>query len=211
MGKHPNKVATPSAWVRIDPYTGKVTRKGKAPAQQPVKGLSFSTRSAKADSHIPPVPVVQPKVTPSPVSVKDAQASAVSLRSGFVRCDACGASLKETRLARHQQEKCPARLAQITIHCPNCKQRFVREQLNLHMQSCRPRPKSPAISRSSSPNARANSRPLLSNGAADKKTGVFYDEGNFIVMYRGKVIHNVGDAGYGWELLELYRKRIEQK
>jgi hypothetical protein len=211
MGKSHNKAATPSAWIRIDPYTGMVTKKGKAQVQQLLSGQSFWERSISVASHVLPVPAVQPKATPLPMSGKEAQSPVVALRPGFVHCDACGATLKEKRLTHHQQEKCPARLNQVMVYCPNCKRRILQEQLSPHLKSCRPRPKPLTVTRPPSLKVQVNPHPRPSNQVTYEQTGVFYDEGNFIVVYCGEVIANVGDAAYGWELLEHHRQRVKQK
>lgn len=180
MGKRRNKAASPSAWLRIDPYTGEVTRKQIEGKSTP--GQSFGERS---------------------------RSSASSSTRASVTCPDCGVAIRASRLGMHLRENCPKRFAKGVAPCPTCGEQILAAQLGIHVDSCRQRPQ---IERQSAALRRPDRRPppVESVSIAHERTGVFADDGSFVVLYRGQTIAVAGSAKQGWEMLDDHRRKVEQ-
>ena len=164
VGKRQRR-SSPSSWIRIDPYTGEVTR-----SDQPIDNVRRHTSADEGS--------FQRLSATQKAAAKNPQ----------VRCPACQVLVAEKRLANHQRLQCPARSA-----------RAATSQTFMPRRTFYPRP---GTSRSS---IIAGPRTPLPVQSGYQETGVFADDGNFIVVYKGKTIANVDSAAYGWELLDSHR------
>jgi phage FluMu protein Com len=113
-------------------------------------------------------------------------------------CPQCGLLIREHNLSRHLQLRCPKRMQQQTlVTCPKCDRLINQANRSFHEVNC-PGPQqrdtvdvSPPIS-------------------AHEETGVFCDDGQVFVVYKGETITVAGNVQHGRELLQAHIRKVEQ-